>query len=261
LLQGTKAEQTNQVIKALAELSILNKEMKSLNTQYFEVSKKFEGFFKNSLQKQGKNSLPKHTIETFNEICKYRKATDYVAELNGKLGSPFLKFTTKNLMGIKSQEVKFYEKIKRLKQKSSKIYKKDEQQSLESEDFEEEPNLEHHQQQDNKKDFNKIVPSQIWEILPSQLAGDSSTVNQQFSKPFESPVFNSQFDHLSGSRTTQQPNHPAKRLDLDKEIEQDPEPLGSVSETKQIIGNKDHNKVDIENIQIARTQYSEDEDE
>lgn len=129
-VQESKNVQIAQVIRSLAELNILNKEMKHMDADYLQASKKFDSSFRVYMAKYGKTRLKKYDIGTFNKIAQQRKKVDYVANLNTELGSAFLKFTTSNLLKIKSEEVKFYETLQKIKKKSWKyVESKDQQKS------------------------------------------------------------------------------------------------------------------------------------
>lgn len=261
MLQGTKAEQTGQVVKSLAELSILNKELKNLNSDYIDVCKRFDSYFKSSLYKQGKKHLPQHTIDSFNKMVADRKTVDHMAEVNSKLGSSFLRFTTKNLVAIKSEEVQFYEKIKRLKAKSTRQHNIEDNDSSDSQDnhldYHMRPSTAHLEVDSRLKASANSLKSSGYHSGSNLFANHSPSKDQ---KNLQANV--ARLDLRRGSDVRDAGNmSPSKKLDLEKDIQSIAQKTDVFNEAKDVSGLKDHNRVDIEHIQIARTQFSDDEEE
>ena len=120
-IEVEKEKQSNMVMKSLAELNLLNKEMKSMNKEYFEVGKKFEVTFRRYMQRYGKKGISSTDINIFNEVIKDRKHIDYSADVNSTLGNPFIRFMRNNFSSIKSQELEYYTELKSMKDKAEKI--------------------------------------------------------------------------------------------------------------------------------------------
>ena len=118
--EDERLKQSKEVIKSLAELNIMNKELRSLNHHYFEVSKKFENIFRRYMQKYGRTKISNSDLNLFNKITKEKKTVDYSAKVNTALKNPFIRFMRSNFSEIKSAELDFYTIVKQLKDKAAK---------------------------------------------------------------------------------------------------------------------------------------------
>jgi hypothetical protein len=129
-----KEKQSTELIKNLAELNILNKELRSLNHHYFDINKKFEIIFRRYMQKYGRTKLNNSDLNTFAKLIKDKKNVDYSAKVNQELGMPFLKFMRSNFTTLKNEELKFYAVLKNMKEKVSKGKNYGDSKSLPDED-------------------------------------------------------------------------------------------------------------------------------
>jgi len=98
----------------------LNKELKTLNTQYFEVTRRFDTILKRFISKHGKNKLAPSEILALEKMNKDRNTIDYSAEVNASLKTPFLRFMRSHFADIKAEELEFYAVMKALKEKALK---------------------------------------------------------------------------------------------------------------------------------------------
>lgn len=118
--EDERLKQSKEVIQSLAELNIMNKELRSLNHHYFEVSKKFENIFRRYMQKYGRTKISNSDLNMFNKITKEKKTVDYSAKVNTALKNPFIRFMRSNFSEIKSAELDFYTTVKQMKDKAAK---------------------------------------------------------------------------------------------------------------------------------------------
>lgn len=115
-----KQKQSKKIITSLAELNVLNKELRSLNHHYFEVNKKFEALFRRYMQKYGRTKVSSSDQNTFAQLIKDRKQVDYSSIVNSSLGNPFIRFMRLNFNSIKTEEVNFYTELKNIKDKAAR---------------------------------------------------------------------------------------------------------------------------------------------
>lgn len=108
----------NQIVKSLAELNILNKEMKSLNKDYRKFSKQFDGLFRKYIGKMGRTRISNQEFANFKKISdeRHKKDVDYPGIVTKELGINFLKWIRDNFAAVKAEEVVFYTKLNEMKQ-------------------------------------------------------------------------------------------------------------------------------------------------
>ena len=186
-----------------------------------------------------------------------------MADLNTKLGSSFLKFTTKNLVAIKSEEVKFYEKVKRAKLKSTRVNpNQDESASGEEEEHEEPPREPQIPQTNQVRPF-RLGPSELLQKASTHLnglkvkIGGNTPTTQENQPPIkkETPKTTDGLDPIALFNLNLSKKLEEAR-EFDKEIE-----LNISARTQRAKSTlSQHDKIDIEHLQIARTQFSDDED-
>lgn len=248
-----------QAIKGLAELNILNKELKQLDTEYFEVSKRFDNAFRVYMNKFGKTRLKKYDIDTFNKITQQRKKVDHVANLNAELGSSFLKFTTSNLLKIKSEEVKFYEVVKKAKRRALQhADNNDQEKPADDPEAESQP--------DSSAKTNRFDKLR----LQQSPRASQNRLSENKMKQFESPLSNKFSLEQQVKDNTLQMKEIMQKSQTENHLPIRESPSSKKAENKPMVASINHHQISrdkyiespkavVERIQIERGSYSEDE--